>query len=152
MNAMLDRLGTTNGGFVVAALYKFVLLDDIDGLRQAYVDEGPSDGEVVLLLHGEGIQSKDQHERPIVDDDFLVLFHAGAEPLRFTEARIDWGTGQVETITFDQPTGAEVLNLAHDFGSVDAAGARGDVRVTLMPVRGEAAPVRLRIRAGEDRS
>ena len=34
MNAMLDRLGTTNGGFVVAALYKFVLLDDIDGLRQ----------------------------------------------------------------------------------------------------------------------
>jgi UPF0176 protein len=34
MNAMLDRLGTTNDGFVVAALYKFVSLDDIDGLRQ----------------------------------------------------------------------------------------------------------------------
>ena len=27
---------------------------DIDGLRQAYVDEGPPDGEVVLLLHGQG--------------------------------------------------------------------------------------------------
>ena len=26
---------------------------EIDGLRQAYVDEGPDDGEVVLLLHGQ---------------------------------------------------------------------------------------------------
>ena len=26
---------------------------EIDGLRQAYVDEGPADGEVVLLLHGQ---------------------------------------------------------------------------------------------------
>ncbi len=26
---------------------------EMDGLRQAYVDEGPADGEVVLLLHGQ---------------------------------------------------------------------------------------------------
>jgi pimeloyl-ACP methyl ester carboxylesterase len=26
---------------------------EIDGLRQAYIDEGPEDGEVVLLLHGQ---------------------------------------------------------------------------------------------------
>lgn len=26
---------------------------EIEGLRQAYIDEGPSDGEVVLLLHGQ---------------------------------------------------------------------------------------------------
>lgn len=26
---------------------------EIDGLRQAYIDEGPSDGEIVLLLHGQ---------------------------------------------------------------------------------------------------
>ena len=26
---------------------------EIDGLRQAYVDEGPTDGPVVLLLHGQ---------------------------------------------------------------------------------------------------
>ena len=26
---------------------------DIDGLRMHYVDEGPQDGDVVLLLHGE---------------------------------------------------------------------------------------------------
>jgi len=26
---------------------------EIDGLRQAYVDEGPEDGEIVLLLHGQ---------------------------------------------------------------------------------------------------
>jgi haloalkane dehalogenase len=25
---------------------------EIDGLRQAYVDEGPADGPVVVLLHG----------------------------------------------------------------------------------------------------
>ena len=35
MNAMLDRLGAANDGFVVVALYKFVSLDNIDGLRQA---------------------------------------------------------------------------------------------------------------------
>jgi haloalkane dehalogenase len=26
---------------------------EIDGLRQAYIDEGPADGEVILLLHGQ---------------------------------------------------------------------------------------------------
>jgi len=26
---------------------------EIDGLRQAYIDEGPEDGEIVLLLHGQ---------------------------------------------------------------------------------------------------
>ncbi|MEO1171511.1 MAG: haloalkane dehalogenase [Myxococcota bacterium] len=30
--------------------YQFV---EIDGLRQAYVEEGPADGEVILLLHGQ---------------------------------------------------------------------------------------------------
>jgi hypothetical protein len=30
--------------------YKYV---EIDGLRQAYAEAGPSDGEVVLLLHGQ---------------------------------------------------------------------------------------------------
>ena len=34
MNSMLDHLGAANDGFVVAALYKFVSLDNIDGLRQ----------------------------------------------------------------------------------------------------------------------
>ncbi|MBT7429356.1 MAG: hypothetical protein HN783_06055, partial [Ilumatobacter sp.] len=26
---------------------------DIDGLRMAYIDEGPTDGPVLLLMHGE---------------------------------------------------------------------------------------------------
>ena len=26
---------------------------DVDGLRMAYVDEGPEDGRTILLLHGE---------------------------------------------------------------------------------------------------
>ena len=34
MNSMLDHHGAANDGFVVVALYKFVSLDDIDGLRQ----------------------------------------------------------------------------------------------------------------------
>jgi hypothetical protein len=33
---------------------------EIDGLRQAYVDEGPPDGEVVLLLHGPGAPAIDR--------------------------------------------------------------------------------------------
>ncbi|MDP4785370.1 MAG: hypothetical protein NWS38_03765, partial [Alphaproteobacteria bacterium] len=55
MNAMLDRLGTTNGGFVVAALYKFVLLDDIDGLRQTLqqlCDKNQILGTILLAEEG----------------------------------------------------------------------------------------------------
>lgn len=36
--------------------YKSKYVDDLDGyqgLRMAYLDEGPADGEVVLCLHGE---------------------------------------------------------------------------------------------------
>ena len=55
MNAMLDHLCTTNGGFVVAALYKFVLLDDIDGLRQALqqlCDKNQILGTILLAEEG----------------------------------------------------------------------------------------------------
>jgi hypothetical protein len=68
-----------------------------------------------------------------------------AEPVRFTEARIDWGQGKVETLRFDQPRGAEALRFAHDYGNRAQADARTGVAVTLIPVRGEAAPVYLKI-------
>jgi UPF0176 protein len=55
MNAMLDRLGT-NDGFVVAALYKFVSLDDIDGLRQSLQQLCDKDQILgTILLAEEGI-------------------------------------------------------------------------------------------------
>ena len=54
MNAMFDRLGT-NDGFVVAALYKFVSLDDIDGLRQTLqqlCDKNQILGTILLAEEG----------------------------------------------------------------------------------------------------
>ena len=55
MNAMLDHLGAANDGFVVAALYKFVSLDDIDGLRQTLqqlCDKNQILGTVLLAEEG----------------------------------------------------------------------------------------------------
>ena len=43
-----DERFTNLAGFDFEAHYV-----DIDGLRMHYVDEGPRDGEVMLLLHGE---------------------------------------------------------------------------------------------------
>ena len=55
MNAMLDHLGAANDGFVVTALYKFVSLDDIDGLRQTLqqlCDKNQILGTVLLAEEG----------------------------------------------------------------------------------------------------
>ena len=55
MNAMLDRLGSTNDGFIIAALYKFVSLDDIDGLRQTFqqlCDKNQILGTILLAEEG----------------------------------------------------------------------------------------------------
>jgi hypothetical protein len=71
-----------------------------------------------------------------------------AEPVRFTEARIDWGDGRVETRRFDRPAGVADLTLSHDYGSRTAAFDRGLVKVMLIPVRGEAAPVYWRFGSG----
>ncbi len=70
-----------------------------------------------------------------------------AEPVRFTGAIVDWGDGRVDRIDYEQPRTAEAMAFSHAYGSAEAAASRGDVRVTLTPVRGEAAPVRLRLRA-----
>ena len=55
MNAMLDRLGAANDVFVVAALYKFVSLYDIVGLRQTLqqlCDENQILGTILLAEEG----------------------------------------------------------------------------------------------------
>ncbi|MEM6956408.1 MAG: alpha/beta fold hydrolase, partial [Myxococcota bacterium] len=48
---------------------------ELDGLRQAYVDEGPADGPVVLLLHGQPTWSYlYRHMIPVlVDAGFRVI-------------------------------------------------------------------------------
>jgi UPF0176 protein len=55
MNAMLDRLGAANDVFVVAAVYKFVSLYDIDGLRQTLqqlCDKNQILGTILLAEEG----------------------------------------------------------------------------------------------------
>lgn len=56
MDAMLDRLGANQGGFVIAAMYKFVTLDDVETLRQS-LQQLCEDNQVLgtILLAGEGI-------------------------------------------------------------------------------------------------
>jgi hypothetical protein len=48
---------------------------ELDGLRQAYVDEGPADGEVVLLLHGQPSWSYLYHSTipGLVDAGYRVI-------------------------------------------------------------------------------
>jgi len=56
MDSMLDRLGAEQGGFVIAAMYKFVTLDDIETLRQS-LQRLCETNQVLgtILLAGEGI-------------------------------------------------------------------------------------------------
>ncbi len=91
----------------------------------------------------------------VVDADgrarLTVDLGPAAAPVRFTHATVDWGDGRVERVDFAGAMTASEIGLVHDYGSRPAAESRGTLRVTLQPVRGEAAPVRLRIAAGEDR-
>jgi len=56
MDSMLDRLGAEQVGFVIAAMYKFVTLDDIETLRQS-LQRLCETNQVLgtILLAGEGI-------------------------------------------------------------------------------------------------
>ena len=69
---------------------------EIDGLRQAYVDEGPADGEVVLLLHGQPSWSY------LYRDMIPVLADAGYRVIAMDHL----GMGRS-----DKPTDIDVLQL-----------------------------------------
>ena len=39
-------------GFSYQPNYVDIADDDVDGLRMHYIDEGPADGPIVLMMHG----------------------------------------------------------------------------------------------------
>ena len=83
---------------------------DIDGMRMHYVDEGPRDGEVVLLLHGEPSWSylyrhmipplRDAGLRVIAPD--LIGFGKSDKPTRKTDysyaGHVRWMTAFIEAL------------------------------------------------------
>jgi haloalkane dehalogenase len=83
---------------------------DIDGMRMHYVDEGPRDGEVVLLLHGEPSWSylyrhmipplRDAGLRVIAPD--LIGFGKSDKPTRKTDysyaGHVGWMTAFIEAL------------------------------------------------------
>jgi len=98
---------------------------DIDGLRLHFVDEGPRDGELVLLLHGEPSWSylyrhmipplRDAGFRVVAPD--LIGFGKSDKPLRKSDytyaAHVHWMTRFVETL------GLTDINLfCQDWGSL----------------------------------
>jgi haloalkane dehalogenase len=89
---------------------------EVDGLRIHYVDEGPRDGDVVLLLHGEPTWSYlyrkmipilvDAGLRAVAPD--LVGFGRSDKPVRRAEhtyqRHVDWMWGAIEAIGLDSMT------------------------------------------------
>jgi len=83
---------------------------DIDGMRMHYVDEGPSDGEVILLLHGEPSWSylyrhmipplRDAGLRVIAPD--LIGFGKSDKPTRRSDysyaGHVGWMTAFIEAL------------------------------------------------------
>jgi haloalkane dehalogenase len=83
---------------------------EVDGLRMHYLDEGPADGPVVLLLHGEPSWSYlyrrmipvlvDAGQRAVAID--LVGFGRSDKPTRredYTyQAHVDWTWAAIEAI------------------------------------------------------
>jgi haloalkane dehalogenase len=98
---------------------------DIDGMRMHYVDEGPRDGEVVLLLHGEPSWSylyrhmipplRDAGLRVIAPD--LIGFGKSDKPTRRSDysyaGHVGWMTGFIEALNLSG------INLfCQDWGSL----------------------------------
>ncbi len=98
---------------------------EIDGLRQAYIDEGPEDGPVVLLLHGQPSWSY------LYRDMIPVLVDAGYRVIAMDHlgmgrsdkpTDVDYYTYEVHTDRLEQfivELGLEDINLfAQDWGSL----------------------------------
>lgn len=108
---MRDFVRTPDSRFEGLADYDFAPhYVDIDGMRMHYVDEGPRDGEVVLLLHGEPSWSylyrhmipplRDAGLRVIAPD--LIGFGKSDKPTRKSDysyaGHVGWMTAFVEAL------------------------------------------------------
>lgn len=123
---MGDCVRTPDSRFEGLADYDFAPhYVDIDGMRMHYVDEGPRDGEVVLLLHGEPSWSylyrhmipplRDAGLRVIAPD--LIGFGKSDKPTRKSDysyaGHVGWMTAFVETLDL---TGINLF--CQDWGSL----------------------------------
>jgi haloalkane dehalogenase len=108
---MRDCVRTPDSRFEGLPDYDFVPhYVDIDGMRMHYVDEGPSDGEVILLLHGEPSWSylyrhmipplRDAGYRVIAPD--LIGFGKSDKPTRKSDysyaGHVGWMTEFIEAL------------------------------------------------------
>ncbi len=98
---------------------------DVDGLRMHYVDEGPRDGAVVLLLHGEPSWSflyrtmipplRDAGFRVIAPD--LIGFGKSDKPTKKSDytyaGHVSWMTGFIEALDLNS-----VTLFCQDWGSL----------------------------------
>jgi len=98
---------------------------EIDGIRMHYVDEGPRDGDIVLLLHGEPSWSylyrfmipplRDAGLRVIAPD--LIGFGKSDKPVRKSDysyaAHVDWMRQFVEMLDLN-----EITLFCQDWGSL----------------------------------
>ncbi|MEZ0341467.1 haloalkane dehalogenase [Mycobacterium sp. pV006] len=122
----MDVVRTPDERFADLPGYRFApRYVDVDGLRMHYLDEGPRDGETVLLLHGEPSWSYlyrtmipvlvDAGLRAVAVD--LVGFGRSDKPTRredYTyQAHVDWTWGAVEAIGL-----AAVTLVCQDWGGL----------------------------------
>jgi haloalkane dehalogenase len=106
---------------------------EIDGLRQAYIDEGPADGEVVLLLHGQPSWSYLYNSMipTLVEDGYRVIAmdHLGLgrsdKPTELSSYSFDGHLDRL--VRFVDELGIRDANLfAQDWGSVLGLWAAAD--------------------------
>lgn len=127
----MDVLRTPEERFVDLPGYPFephwVSLDSGDGstLRMHYVDEGPRDGPVVVLLHGEPTWSYLYRTMipPLVDAGYRVLapdligFGKSDKPTKLADytyqRHVDWVVGWMDTLALD-----DVTLFGQDWGSL----------------------------------
>ena len=124
---------------------------EIDGLRQAYVDEGPADGEVALLLHGQPSWSYLYRDMipVLVDEGYRVIAmdHLGMgrsdKPIDIEDYSY---VGHVDRLeAFIDELGLTDINLfVQDWGSLiglNVAGTNPDLFATIAVGNGNLLPV-----------
>jgi pimeloyl-ACP methyl ester carboxylesterase len=124
---------------------------EIDGLRQGYVDEGPEDGDVVLLLHGQPSWSYLYRDMlpVLVDEGYRVIAmdHLGMgrsdKPVAIESYSYNGHSERLES--FIQELGLTDINLfVQDWGSLiglRVAGENPDLFATIAVGDGNLLPV-----------
>ncbi|MGW3294537.1 glycogen debranching protein GlgX [Streptomyces xiamenensis] len=94
-----------------------------------------------MFLSGRDIPQRDERGRPVTDDSFLVLLHAGAEPARFPLPGPPWATGYELLVDTSREEQSAPPGSHHDGGGELLLPARSVLLLRALPPGADTPPI-----------